>query len=701
MSVSPTGEQLAGTIPFPRVAIIDDVYAGPKVADVKTALGEFCAAIAPDEEVLSRLKALTQCDFLAATNVTDEAVATLFNRKAEFEGTDALFLNFEQKRGEVERIRGYLESRGHDVKVFSSVEGLFDGEPFHLVFLDLLLAKGEIESEDIAKQICKVFKAFVVLMSNSPGAEAREEEFRRKSRLLRGFFQFYSKEDLDDAERLNGRLELMPKNHEVCHAVHEFVDSIDLALGGPIDEPPVGDDVDGDVGPLARFMGTLRTLGLQDYATLCELTLRDEGQPLGDYMMRLLGFHLFANLLADRPVREAVGRLDKMRFTEFLPFGQETTASFKMLYADSLTERVVEPWSSHPWQADGTPAAAEELVSAETGQSAEAAPEMESLPERDTAITAGAMEAAALPREEPELVQLLKLSDDGEDLPFLQLGDLLIRDEASFVYAILTASCDLQFTPEHVSRTRLRDRDDSVLLLPGTLRRIGDPAGKARATTGLIQWEDVWFSVEWFENKLLGLPHSIVRKLFQASNYRHEKRLQMGRALELQQNVISHVTRIGLDVQPPLPMDLTVSLCGRQADNTYIPLGHPVERGALVFHLRDKGRPVLVLRKSAFHNLRDRMRAHAESLAAEGTLAARGVSDKVTMALDLFAGRMVGMKLPIMMPETLAGAPVKYVETGKSKPSSIVQIWARLGRSPEIPMIPNKDTFFCLSIELA
>jgi hypothetical protein len=280
------------------------------------------------------------------------------------------------------------------------------------------------------------------------------------------------------------------------------------------------------------------------------------------------------------------------------------------------------------------------------------------------------------------------------------MGDLLIRDESSLVYAVLTASCDLQFTPEHVSKARPRHRDDSVLLLPGRLWRIGGPPAKCRASTGLLRWDGGWFSVEWLENKLLGLPHATIRQLFEASGYRHEKRLQMGRAHELQQNVISHVTRIGLDVQPPLPMDLTVSVCGKQTDNSYKSLGEPIKRGALVFHLRDKGQPVLVLRKEAFHDLRNRMQQHADSLSTQDASGAKGMPEKMRAALDVLASRMVGLKQPIMLPEA-AASPMKYMESGKQKSPSVVQIWARLGRTPEIPIISHKDAVFCLSVELA
>jgi hypothetical protein len=539
-------------------------------------------------------------------------------------------------------------------------------------------------------------------MSNRPGAAAQEEDYRRKSRLLRGFFHFCEKEELCDRERLGGRLDALPKNHDVCHAVHDFVDSIDQALGGPIAEPVQAEGPaqrEPSAGhPLAQFMHTLRTLGLQDYAILCELTLRDEGHPLGDYMMRLLGFHLIANLLANSRVRSSVANLDKMRFTEFLPYGEETSASFKKLYADSLTERVVEPWSSHPWEPVSLPADSPQL----TDEGVESAVKDDTTDEaavEDEAPPAKGQEARAV-----DLLKSLGFTDDGKELPFLQLGDLLIRDESSPVYAVLSASCDLQFTPESVSLTRLRERDDTVLLLPGALRKLGTaPFPKTRATTGLITWNEDWYSIDWFDRKLLGLPHCFVRTFFEGSGYSHGKRLQMGRALELQQNVLSFVSRIGLDVQPPLPMDLAVSVFGKQANGTFARLGDNILQGGILFHLRDRAQPVLVFRRSAFRELRRRMEHHAQGLAAgASSSAARGLPEKLKAAASVPIEKRVGTKLPVVIPDTNTVGSIRLLDNpNPKKGSTISSIGFRVGRFADAPAPGGKDLVFCLSVELA
>ena len=558
MSAEISLEPEIASTPIARVAIIDDVYAGPNIGAVKKELPTFCAAVGAADGLAEELAKVTKCDFTDPLAVTDEALVQLSKSRQNFPGhtdlIDSLFEQFDLRFAEVERIRESIEKRGHLVKTFHSIETLFEGEAFQLVLLDLILAEGRDESEEIARQVYEQFRSFIILMSDFPDAAKLEEEFRRKSQLLRGFFQFCDKTELSNPDRLSIRLDALPRDPAVCHAVHDFVDAIHHALGGNIMESPpaqLDENEPQPAGqPLAEFMHTLRTLGLQDYAILCELTLRDEGHPLGDYMMRMLGCHLIANLLSDKRVLKSVGKLDQLRFTEFLPYGDEATNSFKKLYADSLTEKIVEPWTAHPWQAKA-------IVTASCQDAPHAGDES-----NDSGLTSGEPsggdpEDMGLAHREGQLLKALGYNDDGKDLPFLQLGDLLIRDEKSLVYAVLSAACDLQFTPESVSQQRPRERDDTVLLVPGTLRKMGAPPfPKKRATTGLIRWGTEWYSVDWFDRKLIGLPHCAIRTLYETSGYQHEKRLLMGRALELQHTVLSWVARIGLEVQPPLPVDL-------------------------------------------------------------------------------------------------------------------------------------------------
>jgi hypothetical protein len=684
-----------------RVAIIDDVYAGPTLDAVRNGLAEFCADVGADETLVQVLSQRTQCDFANANNVTDAGIIALYRCRDQLtdiaDQLEKLFLEFDQRCKEVTTIEENLKAHGFadgNIKTFQSVQDLFSGEPFQLVFLDLLLAKGEAESQAIAKQIYKEFKAFILLMSNSPIANPQQVEgFRRETRLLSGFFEFQAKSNLCDREKFRIQIETLPKDPEVCHAVHNFVIALEEALGGPIDELPMNEEASPAgalVSILPHFMHTLRALGLDDYALLCELTLRNEGHPLGDYMMRLLGAHLLAQLLSHPGVRNAVAALDTLRFTEFLPFGDERSPSFHRMYADATTEAVTGPWGPHPWSVVRQPAA---------GETAAGEPATDQSGETDEAATSQPEAATDQEAEKvSELLALLGMQDDKKELPYVQLGDLLVKDEKSLVFAVLSASCELQFVPTHVHKDRERLRDDTVLLVPGRMRTAGAPqVKKSQTTAGLIEWNGTPYCIDWFDGKLIGLPHCTLRKLLQDRGYLHHRRLQTARALELQQVVLSKLSRIGLEVRPPFPRDIKITLYARKADQSFVKLADVVAQGGLLFHGRKADQRVLVLRRTAFFYFAGEMKKYADQVASAADADAK-LKVGLPPAATAFMAAMGGLKLPIEIPASTEAKAIQLVDSsGKKQP--IKQVALRFGVFTEAPASTNKDLMFCLSAE--
>lgn len=697
---APVDQQSVSPVASWRVAIIDDVYAGPTLEAVKNGLAEFCADIGANESLVQVLSERTQCDFANSSNVTDAGIVALYRCRDQLTDIagqlEKLFLEFDQRRNEVATIEQNLKAQGFadtNIKTFQSVQDLFSGEPFQLVFLDLLLAKGEAESQSIAKEIYEKFKAFILLMSNSPIVNPQQVEgFRRATRLLSGFFGFRAKSDLCDKEKFRIQIETLPKDPEVCRAVHTFVIALEEALGGPIHEPPMNEgDAATDTRPsiLPQFMHTLRALGLHDYALLCELTLRNEGHPLGDYMLRLLGAHLLAQLLSHPGVKSAVAELDTLRFTEFLPFDDERSPSFHRMYADATTEAVTGPWGPHPWSIVHQPAAgdasAAESPTDRSGETEEAAPQPESAANQEVGNVS-------------EILALLGMEDDEKELPYMQLGDLLVKDEKSLVFAVLSASCELQFVPTHVHKDRERLRDDTVLLVPGRLRTAGTPpAKKSQTTAGLIEWNGTPYCIDWFDGKLIGLPHCTLRKLLEDRGYLHHRRFQTARALELQQLVLSKLSRIGLEVRPPFPRDIKITVYGRTADQSFVKLGDVVAQGGLLFHGRKADQRVLVLRRRAFFYFAEEMKKYAEQVTS-GADADAKLKSGLPAAATAFVASMGGLKLPIEIPALTEAKAIQLVDnSGKKQP--IKQIALRFGAFTEAPVSTNKELMFCLSAE--
>ncbi len=341
---------------FPRVAVVDDVFACPSAASLNAELVQFWAEVSNDDDAVAQLQDLCGTAIANASDIDDAALSKIFQNRASLNAIDEhvshLFLRHDQRLSDVKSIVDLLRGNGFVVETFYSTERLFESKKFSLVFLDLFLDGGnEGESSQIARRIYSEFKAFVFLMSDKPGAADIEENFRSRSRLLKGFFCFCPKSELCDDVKLARRLESLPRDSRVCHQIHEFVLSIDLALGGPLDDPAEFPQIGKPQSSLLYgFIKTLRSLGLSDYAMLCELTLRDEGHPLGDYMIRLLGSYLTQQLLENSDVQSAVVKLDQMRFDEFLPFAGDSSEAMNELYAASITETISNSWGNHPWE---------------------------------------------------------------------------------------------------------------------------------------------------------------------------------------------------------------------------------------------------------------------------------------------------------------------------------------------------------------
>ncbi len=329
------------------VAIIDDAFAAPDRESVKSTLPAFCDAI--DEiDACDTLTKTVGNDFLDSALVDDKAIATLFDQRDKFPDLkihmDSLYQPFLDRRNDLDRIIGGIAGfKGVFLERFESVEQFKKSDiEFRVVFLDYHL-KETNESAEIAKEVYEKHRAFIVLMSDQPDNTGdREAKFREQVGLLQGFFKYVPKETLVDADSVYGTMTFVPENPTVCHAIHDLIDGLDLAL--------VGDGNKSTGSAVARFMSTIRNLPLQDYSLLCELTLADEGHPLGDYIRRLFGSHLVKQVFTTDAVARSLKDLDSLRFTEFLPLAGEPSDSLKELYASSLVEPITNPWGEHPWE---------------------------------------------------------------------------------------------------------------------------------------------------------------------------------------------------------------------------------------------------------------------------------------------------------------------------------------------------------------
>lgn len=340
-----------------------------------------------------------------------------------------------------------------------------------------------------------------------------------------------------------------------------------------------------------QMVQTVRDLGLVDYAYLEQLSLNAEDHPLGDYMLRLFSEYLQSKLYEDEAVFQAARKLDELEYLKFLPVTETPSTALAKIYTAYLTHQLhAEDFASHA-----------------------------------------------------------KLGADA--LPWLQLGDILIKDVESSVFAVVNAPCDLQFGPTRSDR----EADDAVLLLPGILRRLDDYAQTNRKpfkTTTLYEFKDKPYRIEWDYLKVLTVPHSEIREKFQATGYEHKRRFRTGPAFELQSAFVRMIGRLGVDVAPPIFQPANIKVYSRGIEDKPVALG-PVQGGAVTFHRRAEDTDVFALTADGREGLAKLLEEHHKRLIGDiATIPVTKESQELIDQLTRFAEGLPkqAMKFSVICP---------------------------------------------------
>tara|TARA_R110002049_G_scaffold285698_4_gene467046 strand:+ start:203563 stop:205563 length:2001 start_codon:yes stop_codon:yes gene_type:complete len=345
-----------------------------------------------------------------------------------------------------------------------------------------------VESRKIATEVFQHSKAFIILMSSYPDVESFEDAYQKRSDfLLKGFFKFAPKDSLCDPECIAESLIRLPLDKSLRESVFDFTLAVEdcckkLASG---------------------VASTIRDLTVDDYGYLSYQLIRTESHPLGDYLLRLLGSHLVAQLQAQPSILTAANQLDVTVLKDGLPLLSEPTSALSRLYTEHVCEILPDDgdlgWGCHPFFRTSKGEPKNELA----------------------------------------------------DLPFLRFGDLITKDANSTVFLVLSPGCDLMFGPERTDR----NADDTVLLLPGELRELHAPTNGSRApsaTTWLVNISDQKRRIEWDFRKFHSISHNSVRKKCISQNYVRKHRIRPNEALHIQQQFLAHLGRVATESPPPI-----------------------------------------------------------------------------------------------------------------------------------------------------
>ncbi|MDA7979453.1 MAG: hypothetical protein MPJ50_11875, partial [Pirellulales bacterium] len=279
------------------------------------------------------------------TDLTDDVLNYLFD---ELEGYPAIKRRAEQtifatkleKLAPLRRLCSHLESLKVKVTTHSSDVDLSQ-QSACVIFLDYYLGAADDDSaiEQAKTRIRDIYahvpegneKPFVVLMSSKEIGEV-QRKFCEEAELLLGLLTFTPKKELEVREVLLFHLATWALHLPQRHAIQSFVESLEGSL------------------KLATqmFRKRIRGLGIEDYANIQWLSLQEEGQPLGDYMLWLYKAMLSHLLHDNSGVLAQQQQLDEMTVDTFLPNHAPPSSDLAELYRFAITVPGVGPAGPHP-----------------------------------------------------------------------------------------------------------------------------------------------------------------------------------------------------------------------------------------------------------------------------------------------------------------------------------------------------------------
>lgn len=483
-----------------------------------------------------------------AEDVTDELVANLLERRSQCPTFGALWDMSDAAQdmaaglSGVEPLAKYLcDSLDLKVRKFGStadIEELIDFEP-QIIFLDWHLGsvvhpfvtEASIGSEPpiavqaATEKVMEILRHWpdektnplIVLMSSMNGMPQDADDFCRRSKILRGMFHAVPKNALGESFSLRMHMQLFAMSLPEGRRIQAFMDALPRRFQDVKD----------------RFLDDISDLTLNDYSYIQRLALKDDGQPLGDFLLRLFSTYL-GQLLFAVALRDERADLDSVTFGEALPTLGEPSERLKEVYHTALFDTSVGPVRSHPLAAQNSASASNDLPALALGD---------------------------LLKREPTQEQPV---EDGEGIT--PLPNLLL---------LINAQCDLEIRPQ--SSRRLSDDRRSILLLPGKLKPL-DPAGdQDKLKTALYQHDGGDYSIEWDTKKVLAIPHDRFTDWQEQEGYERVARLRLPFALEIQRAFAADLTRVGTPVTPPMYQSTTVRLLRRHATKRIYEAADPLQ----------------------------------------------------------------------------------------------------------------------------
>jgi hypothetical protein len=507
------------------IGMIDDAFDALAVADLpQGAVAAFWAELEQNEELQ---KNLVTSNIVISTmgDITDQTLDALWMGRDSIQGLrahlDKLFASRLSVREDADEIRNNIRSLNLDVHPLGT-EGTFNvDEGCKIILLDYYLGAdgGDSAVETAVSRAVQIYnshpgrdeKPVFVLMSSSQLSLQQVEQFRKRSQLLGGMFHHAAKSVLKNKETLERKLLAIALSMPVAPAIVLLIEALQRSLSGAQDS----------------FVNRMRDLSLEDYAYIDRLSLKEDGQPFGDYLLWLFGAELQRIVFENEDVRTQRDIVDRLSFP-------------------NLPARQIEP--------------SKQLAS---------------------------MYRTALFQEVNAELQVHPLGDLEHEYPLLSLGDIFVGPNRELLM-VINPECDLAYSPG--SDGRPFSKTKSIVLVPGTLEELSkacseEDEGKVR--TELFVHEDAEFRIIWDTKRVLAKPYGDIKAWVEEQNYRRLYRLRLMYALQVQQKFTADFGRIGPPVAPPIFTPVRVEIMSFDKDMKYRNVLGPIDGKAAIVTTRD------------------------------------------------------------------------------------------------------------------